>query len=73
MRRDLTSMTLNVMTDLTVSDRYALATADRLMRRATIPARHFVIGMGGWMRKVRQEDQPDEHAELRWADDGGRH
>jgi len=70
-KRDLDSLALGVLTDLTVSYRHAIETADRLARRWTIPRRHFVIGMGGWLRNMKAERQPDEIAELRWADDGG--
>ncbi len=70
-RRDMTKLTLGVMTDMTVSDRHALVTADRFLSRSTTPTRHFVIGMGGWMRKAKRDRQPDDTAESRWANDGG--
>lgn len=70
-RRDMTKLALGVLTDVAVSDRHALVTADRLLRRSRMPTRHFVIGMGGWMRKVKQDRQPDDTAASRWTDDGG--
>lgn len=72
MPRNLTSMALGVLTDLTVSDRYAIVTAARLSRRQRPPNRQFVIVMGHWLRGIKRERRPDDKAASQWADDGGR-
>lgn len=72
MPRDKTTEALDVLADLTRTDRDVILSADKLLRRKKDASAAFVLGWGLQSREIKRRYRFDTDQLARWADDGGR-